>query len=160
MEERKDAPIKNGFTDEELVKLHSYNGKIIANVICYLWQNMSNPDETVELIDSLELRFTDETRLSFSSTESGEGLTVRSYSLKAENEILQQEFAGKIKIFGLLASKTTMWEDVIGKKLIHVKVTKENGIYLNDSVVLDIEEQPRTLAISPMDGLVIDYYEE
>jgi hypothetical protein len=161
MEERKDVPLKTGFTDEELVKLHSYNGKIISNVVCYLWQNMANPDETVELIDGVELRFTDETRLTFSSNESGEGLSARHYSLKAENELLQQEFEGKIKIFGLLASNTKMWEDVIGKKLIHVKITKEkDGTYLNDSVMLDIEEQPRTLAISPMDGLVIDYYEE
>jgi hypothetical protein len=160
MESGYETKLKKGFSDEELVTLHSCNGKIIAKIVCYLWQNSANPNDVVELIDGLELRFTDESRLTFSSDEQGEGLSLRTYSLKQENDLLQQEFGGKIKLFGIDASGTKMWKDVIGKTLKHIKITKEDGVYLSDSVMLDIEEEPRTLAISPMDGLVIDYYEE
>jgi hypothetical protein len=160
MEERNKTKFKKGFSDEDLVKLHSYNGKIVTKVVCYLWQNAANPNDVVELIDGLELRFTDETRLCFSSDEDGEGLNLRNYSLKQENELLQQEFGGKIKLFGIDASGTKMWHEVIGKTLKHIKITKVDGIYLSDSVLLDFDEQPRALAISPMDGLVIDYYDE
>ncbi|MDI9340057.1 MAG: hypothetical protein QM534_05735 [Sediminibacterium sp.] len=160
MEDGNTAKPKSSFDEEALIQLHSFNGKKVAKVVCYLWQNLVNPNDPVELIDGLELRFEDNTRLNFSSDESGEGLSVRPYSLKEENELLNNEFKGKIKIFGLDASSTKMWQDVIGKTLIHIRLTKEDGLYLNDSVLLDFETEPRTLAISPMDGLVIDYYEE
>ena len=73
---------------------------------------------------------------------------------------LREEFDGKIKLFAINASTTEMWQDVIGKKLEHVKVTKLNDFYLADSVMLNFGEERRTVSIGPLDGLIIDYYEE
>lgn len=160
MEDGNTAKSKSSFTEADLITLKSFDGKVLAQVVCYLWQNLVNAEEPVELIDALELRFSDKTRLTFSSDELGEGLSLRPYILKEENELLAKEFNGQIKIFGLDASSTKMWLEVVGKPLINIKITKENELFLNDSVLLNFEAEPRTLEISPMDGLVIDYYEE
>ncbi len=160
MEDGNTAKSKSSFTEADLITLKSFDGKILTQVVCYLWQNLVNAQEPVELIDALELRFSDKTRLTFSSDELGEGLSLRPYILKEENELLATEFNGQIKIFGLDASSTKMWQDVVGKTLAHIKVTKEDDLFLNDAVMLNFDAEPRTLEISPMDGLVIDYYEE
>jgi hypothetical protein len=41
-----------------------------------------------------------------------------------------------------------------------VRVTRDDGNYLADSIVLDFGEELREISIAPLDGLIIDYYEE
>jgi hypothetical protein len=53
-----------------------------------------------------------------------------------------------------------MWETIPGKVLISMRVTREEENYKADSLVLDFGDEGRTIAISPNDGLVIDYYEQ
>lgn len=54
---------------------------------------------------------------------------------------IEKEYGGKIKIFAVDASKTKMWEDVIGKQLKIVKLTKINNLYKADSLVIDFGEE-------------------
>ena len=53
-----------------------------------------------------------------------------------------------------------MWADVVGKKLESVKLTRSGEYYKADSLILDFGSEKREISISPMDGLIIDYYEE
>jgi hypothetical protein len=148
------------FDPESLKKLIAAEGKEVKAILCYLWQNSINKNDVVELIDVFEILFTDNYRLSICSNMDNTGLEAIVYDYVAEKKEIEKEHGDKIKVYGVVASGTKMWEDVIGKKLETVQLTKEDGNYLSDAIVFNFGEERRVVSISPLDGLIIDFYEE
>jgi len=148
------------FDADSLKKLVAAEGKEVKAIVCYLWQNTINKNDVVELIDNFEIRFTDGYKLTLGSNSDNSGLEAIDFDYEGEKKAMEEEFGDKIKIMGVNASATKMWKDVIGLKLNSVKLTKEDKNYLSDSVMLDFGTEKRTISISPLDGLIIDFYEE
>lgn len=148
------------FSHEALARLVSAQGKTVEKVVCHLWQNSIDKNGSVELIDNVELRFTDQQKLTISCNENGDGLDAIQFDYKQAAVALHQEFEGKIKLFAVDASTTKMWADVIGKTLNSARLVKEEEHHKADSVMLDFGSEKRIISISPLDGLIIDYYEE
>ncbi len=148
------------FSNEALARFVSAQNKTVEKVICHLWQNLHNANEAVEIIDNVELHFTDKQKLTISCNPDGDGLDAIDYNYKEAAIQVQQEFGNKIKLFAIDASSTKMWEDVIGKTLEKVQLTKDKDYYKADALMLNFGEERREIAISPLDGLVIDYYED
>jgi hypothetical protein len=148
------------FSDEALARLVSAQGKTVEKVVCHLWQNSFDKNGTVELIDNVELHFTDGQKLTISCNENGDGLDAIQFDYKAAARTLHEEFEGKIKLFAVNASTTEMWAEVIGKTLTSARLSREEEYHKADSIVLDFGEEKRVISISPLDGLIIDYYEE
>lgn len=148
------------FSDEALARFVSAQGKTIEKIICHLWQNTLDKNATVELIDNLELHFTDKQKLTISCNEQGDGLDAIAFDYKASAQALQAEFGGQIKLFAVDASSTKMWQDVIGLSLESIRIVKEGDYHKAGSVLLVFGQEMRIVSISPLDGLVIDFYEE
>lgn len=153
-----DQPIY--FSNEALARFLAAEGRKVSKIVCHLWQNTHDQSGSVELIDNVELHFTDSQKLTISCNANGDGLDAIDFDYTSTAKALHAEFNGKIKLFSVNASTTTMWEAVIGKTLENVRVTKMGEYYKADSVVLDFGEEKREISIGPLDGLVIDYYEE
>ncbi len=152
--------LNNYFTHEALARFVSAQGKTVEKIICHLWQNTFDKSTTVEIIDNVEICFSDGQKLTISCNENGDGLDAIHFDYVKTAKELHKEFDGKIKLFSVIASDTEMWADVIGKTLENVKVVKEGEYHKAGSVLLSFEKEKRIISISPLDGLVIDYYEE
>jgi hypothetical protein len=150
----------NYFTTEALQKMVEVQGKTIEAIVVFLWQNSIDEKSSVEIIDGLQLRFTDGKRITISCNEKSDGLEIIDYNFKEIKKQLEEEFKGKIKMHALDASSTKMWLDIKGKTLKAIRLTKEGDNYKNDSVMLDFTDEGRTVGMSPYDGIVIDYHEE
>jgi hypothetical protein len=148
------------FSDEALARFVSAQGKTVEKIICHLWQNTIDKNASVELIDNLELHFTDKQKLTISCNEGGDGLDAITFDYKSASIEIEKEFEGKIKLFGVNASTTKMWEDVIGLTLESVRIIKEGDYHKAGSVLLVFGKEKRIISINPLDGLIIDYYEE
>lgn len=148
------------FSHEALARFVTAQGKTIEKIVCHLWQNSFDKNTPVEIIDNVELHFTDKQKLTIACNADGDGLDAIEFDYKSTAIALHQEFEGKIKLFTVDASTTTMWQDVIGKTLGKVRLTKDGEYYRADSVVLDFGEEKREISIAPLDGLIIDYFEE
>lgn len=148
------------FSNEALAKFVSAQGKIIEKVICHLWQNKLNPSEVFEIIDNVELLFTDKQKLTIGCNEDGDGLDAIDYNYKMAAAALEKEFEGKIKVYAIDASTTKMWKDVIGKKLNAVRISRDGESYLSNAIRLDFENELREIEVNPLDGIIIDYFEE
>lgn len=148
------------FNDQALVKFLTVQGKTLEKVICHLWHNSININETLDIIDNIELIFTNNLKLTISCNKNGDGLDVIDFDYKKTADEIEIEFEKKIKIYAINASSTKMWEDLIGKILKKVRLTKSNNFYKADSVILDFGEEKREISINPLDGLIIDYFEE
>lgn len=149
------------FTADSLKKLVAAEGKQLKGVICFLWQNSINKNDVVELIDHVQLVFTDGYKLTIGSNADNNGLEAVDYNFESEKAELAKEFGDKIKLFAINATPTKMWKDVEGLKLQSVQITKEGqGNYLSDSVMFNFGSERRIISISPLDGLIIDFYED
>jgi hypothetical protein len=150
----------NYFSDEALARFVTAQGKTVEKIICHLWQNTIDKNATVEIIDNIELHFTDKQKLTISCNENSDGLDVIQFDYKKTAIELQKEFEGKIKLFAVDASSTKMWEDVIGKTLESVRIVKEGEYHKAGSALLVFTDEKRIISVNPLDGLVLDYYEE
>jgi hypothetical protein len=148
------------FSDEALARFVSAQSKTVEKIICHLWQNTIDKTASVELIDNLELHFTDKQKLTISCNESGDGLDAIHFDYKSSAAEIEKEFEGKIKLFAVNASTTKMWEDIIGLTLESIRIIKEGDYHKAGSLLLVFGKEKRIVSINPLDGLIIDYYEE
>ncbi len=148
------------FSNEALARFVAAQGKTVEKVVCHLWQNAIDKSGTVELIDNVELHFAGSEKLTISCNSEGNGLEAIAFDYKKAAREIHEEFEGKIKLFAVDASATKMWEDVKGKTLVKVRLTKQGDFYKADSLVLDFGDEKREITAAPLDGLIIDYYEE
>jgi hypothetical protein len=150
----------NYLSHEALARLVAAQGRTVAKVICHLWINRIEKNAPVEIIDNLELHFTDGQKLTISCNETGEALDVINFDFEAASAAIESEFEGKIRMFAVDASAATMWEAVIGLQLQAVKVVKEGEYHAAGSLLLEFNTEKRIICVGPADGLVIDFYEE
>jgi hypothetical protein len=150
------------FTNEQLKNTISAEGKTLKKVIIYFWVNRFNPEAQVDLIDNVELFFTDNTSLIITCNEDSDGINIlNDFNLEEEKKRLKNEFGDKIKIIPIDASTTKMWTDVIGETILSVDLSRDGDNYLNDALILNFGiKEKRTIGISPSDGLIIDYWED
>lgn len=149
------------FSHQALARFVAAQGQVIEKIICHLWQNNIEKQGSVEIIDNLELHFKSGQKLTIACNETGDGLDAIDYDSAVAAKAIKEEFGGKIKLFAVDASSTKMWQDVIGKKLETIRISKDGEYHLAESILLDFSENERRIvSISPLDGLVIDYHEE
>lgn len=151
---------KDYFSNEALARFVSAQSKTVEKIICHLWQNTIDANGAIEIIDNVELHFTDKQKLTIGCNAEGDGLDAFDFNYQQAAKEIESQFEGKIKLFAVNASATKMWEGVIGKTLLAVRLSKSNEQYKADALILDFGEEKREVSISPLDGLVIDYYEE
>ncbi len=150
----------NYLSHEALARLVAAQGRKIQKVICHLWINRIEKNAPVEIIDNLELHFTDGQKLTISCNDTGEALDVINFDFAAVSAAIEKEFEGKIRIFAVDASAATMWEGIIGLTLEAVKVVKEGEYHAAGSLLLEFGSEKRIVCVGPTDGLVIDFYED
>jgi hypothetical protein len=148
------------FSKDSLQRFIAAEGQAVEKVICHLWLNLSQKEETMELIDNVELHFNGGNKLTIGCNPQSSGLEADDFNLDETLVALKQEFGDKIKVFAIDASTTSIWKDIIGSTLEKIRLTKEADNYKSDAIVLDFGDEKREIAISPMDGLIIDYFEE
>lgn len=151
---------KDYFINEALARFVSAQSKTVEKIICHLWQNTIDANGAIEIIDNVELHFSDKQKLTIACNQNGDGLDAIDFDYKKTAIELHKEFDGKIKLFAVDASTTKMWTEVIGKTLESVRIIKEGDYHKAGSVLLVFGEEKRIISISPLDGLIIDYYEE
>lgn len=149
------------FSDHQLRLLSSAEGKTLQKVIIYFWVNRLNPDAQIDLIDNVELVFSDGSSLVITCNEDSSGIQVLDdFNFEEEKAGLKTEFGDKIRIIPIDASTTKMWTDVIGETIEAVELSREDEQFLDDALILNFGTEKRSIGISPNDGLIIDYWED
>ena len=149
------------FSNDQLKRITSAEGKTLQKILIYFWVNKLNPAESVELIDNVEFIFTDQTTLVITCNEDSNAINIiNDFDYEQEKASLKLEFGDKIRMIPIDASSTKMWEDVIGKTIESIDLSKENDNYLDDALIINFGTEKRTIGLSPLDGLIIDYWEE
>jgi hypothetical protein len=148
------------FSLQALAEFVKVQNKDVEKVICNLFLNNVNKDQPLEIIDNIQIFFTDKSSITIGTNEDVTGLDVISFKSNEAEKLIPAEYSRNIRFFAVDASATSMWKDVIGKKLLFVKLTRQGEHYKNDSVILDFGEEKREITMAPLDGIIIDLYED
>ncbi|TND03193.1 MAG: hypothetical protein FD123_3976 [Bacteroidetes bacterium] len=135
-------------------------GHKLGCVLYHEWVNKTNPGETLEFLDKLELLF-DDGRLVFGTSENGEAICLYpAYDAESARLRLLHEFGGKIDIRSDDMSSNALWEIATGRRLESVEIAREkNGTYRNDCLMLDFEGERLEIRLG-MDGLIVEPFED
>ena len=151
---------KSFFTDQALAHFVAAEGLTVQKIICHLWVNSMDRDAPIEIIDNVQLQFGADKMLTIGCDAEGTGLEILNFDYNESVADLKKEFGDKIRMYAVDASATKMWKDVVGQVLKHVRISKEDGKYISDTIVLDFGEEKREIKAAPLDGVIIDYFEE
>lgn len=125
-----------------------------------MWQNRTDRNAPLEIIDNVELHFGSDEKLTIASNADGNALEAIDFNYRTAADELTKEFGDSIRLLAVDASATTMWKGVIGLTVQGIRLTRKGENYLADALVLDFGEEKREVKVGPVDGIVVDYYEE
>lgn len=148
------------FRLEELEQLQSFENQILSDVNYYFWINQVEQEEApYRFLFFLELIFDNQSSLLLTSGEDTEAMQVSNAGELVRTAEALRVLHGKIIIQRVVAGDFPLWSGVQGKMLAHVRLSKnEQGLYANDALLLDFEEQKILVRLSAREGLEVGNY--
>ena len=145
----------------ELEAFQASEGAILADVNYYLWLNLNDAEGMpYRFLYFLELLFENADPLLLSSGEDSTALQVSQAETLVKTADALHRLHGKISIQRVNAGALPIWLPAIGKPLEAIRLTKnEQGLYLNDALLLDFGEHQLLLEVHPeKEGLLVGVY--
>lgn len=148
------------FLLEELQAFQAFEAQVLVDVNYYFWLNNTDPDALpYRFLYCLELVFEGRGALLLSSGEDTTALRLISAEslIKTAKEL--QKLHGAVSIQRVSAVAFPLWQPAAGHALQAIRLSRnEEGLYLNDALVLDFGEQRILVHLSKQDGLELAQY--
>ena len=148
------------FRLEELEQLQSFENQVLEQVNYYFWINQSEADAPpYRFLFYLELVFADLRSLLLTSGEESEAIRVSKAEELVKTAEALRALHNKIVIQRVVAENFPLWENVQGKVLTATQLSKnEQGLCLNDALLLDFGAQKIMVRLSRKEGLEVGLY--
>ena len=149
------------FRLEELQAFQSFEGEQLDDVNYYLWLNQSEEEGLpFRFLYALECLFDNQEALLLSVDEESTAMRVVDAETLVKTVEGLQPLHGKISLQRVNAGSFPMWAPAVGQKLEAIRLTRtEEGLYLNDALLLDFGEHSVLVRLSLKEGLEILNYE-
>jgi hypothetical protein len=143
------------FRLEDITTLRASEGAVLAQANYYIWKA---EDDAHGFLFFLELIFTDHTALMLSSGEDSLAIRISDAATLVNTAQRLQALHGVPIIARLSAQTSQIWQNVLGKTLQSVHLTKhDNGLYANSAVRFLFENQQITVMIGERGGLELSH---
>ena len=148
------------FSLEEIQILQSYEQQRLERITYYVWHNQAEPGALPHrFLYAVDLVFDSGESLLLSSGEDSEAIRLLTAEQLVDMAQRLQRLHGKAIIQRIPAQTQPLWRDVAGKTLQNVRLAKnDEGLYLNDAVLLDFEEYRVLVRLAEREGLVAGAY--
>lgn len=154
-------PPPDCFTLEELESFRTFEGQLLADVNYYIWLNQIE-DEPVpyRFLYFLELVFESGQSLLLTSGEDSVAIRIGAAAELIQTAETLRQLHGKIGIQRANAGASPMWQAVVGKPLEAIQLSRnEDGLYLNDALLLDFGAQQILVRLAAKEGLAVGVHE-
>lgn len=108
------------FTDAELHRLNSLEGKTLTRVMYTVWHNIAQKGNDYQALDWVELIFDDGESVALTAGEHSDGLRITDFNFGLEQTKIQQQFNGQVMLDRSDVSTGQVWSPAIGNKLTSV----------------------------------------
>jgi hypothetical protein len=148
------------FQLEELQVLQSFEGQLLDDVNYYLWLNQADDDSLpYRFLYALECLFDNQEALLVSVDEESTALRIVTAETLVKTFEAAQALHGKISLQRVNAGSFPIWEPAVGRKLEAIRLTRgDDGLYLNDALLLDFGEYAVLVRLSLQEGVEVLKY--
>lgn len=156
-----EAPIPpHRFLLEEIQALQAFEKQVLERVNYYIWHNQTEAGTIPHrFLYAVELLFDGGEPLLLSSGDDSEAIRLLTAEALTETARRLQQMHGKPVMQRAVAGIQPLWREVVGKMLEHIRLTRdEEGLYLNDSILLDFGEHRVLVYLSEREGLLAATY--
>lgn len=150
----------NCFRLEELEVLQAAEGKVLEDVQYFLWLNRFEGEQPpLRFLYAVELVLENSPSLVVVADEEEPGLRVVDAESLIQTARDLQTLHGQISLQQVHAGAFPLWESVAGTFLEAVRLTREeNGLYLNDALLLDFNQHRILVTLAEKEGLAVMPY--
>ncbi len=143
------------FSLEALQTFQHFEGQQLADLNYYFWVNPGESGEpTYRFLYFVEMIFDSNESLLLTSGEDSTAIRISEAAELVDTAKKLQALHHKIAIQRVSAGSLPLWEPVIGTVLNAIRLTKnEEGMYLNDALLLDFDARQIVLQLSREEGL-------
>lgn len=148
------------FRLEELEALQTFENQLLVQVNYYLWTDQAADSVSLRrFLFFLELVFDDQRSLLLSSGEDTEAIRVSSAETLVKTAEALRALHNRIVIQRVTAEELPLWAAVQGKILSAIQLSKNaQGLYTNDALLLDFNDQQIIVRLSRQEGLEVGPY--
>jgi hypothetical protein len=148
------------FSLEEIQILQSYEQQRLERTTYYIWHNQTEPGTLPHrFLYAIEMVFDAGESLLLSSGEDSEAIRLITAEQLVDMAHRLQRLHGKAVIQRVPAQAQPLWRDVAGKTLHNIRLAKnDEGLYLNDAVLLDFNEHRVLVRLAEREGLLAGAY--
>ncbi|MFN8438163.1 MAG: hypothetical protein U0V72_11060 [Cytophagales bacterium] len=127
------------FSAEEVIELDKIQNKNISQVIAHYWVNITDENNPIKVLDTLEINFNDGEKLGLTG-RTDECIKLCKTDIDKDREEIINQFHGKIVIQTADLTQTDDWKNA--QNLAYISLRKDsNGQYLNDALLLCFESK-------------------
>ncbi|MCK6692318.1 MAG: hypothetical protein L6Q97_09465 [Thermoanaerobaculia bacterium] len=143
------------FRLEELEAFQSFENQLLSDVNYYLWLNRAEAGEApLRFLYVLELVFEQPEALLLSSGEDSEAIRVIAPEALIDTARRLQTLHGRVSVQRVSAGAFPLWQPVVGRALESIRLSKkDNGLYLNDMLLLDFGFRQIMVQLGRREGL-------
>lgn len=157
---REDPTPPDCFRLEELEQMQTFENQVLSQVNYYFWINQAEADAPPNrFLFFLELVFEDLRSLLLSSGEDSEAIRVSSAEELVKTAEALRTLHNQIVIQRVAAEDFPLWTGIQGKILSAIRLAKnEQGLYANEVLLLDFNDQKIMVRLSRQEGLEVGNY--
>ncbi len=141
------------FTLEAVEAFQSFEGRTLVSAKYYVWKSLSG---SADLLYALELRFQEGESLIISSGEDSEALQIIDAATLVATANRAQQLNGQPVFDAYDAMQQSIWKGCADRNLVAIRLSKnEEGLYLNDALMLDFDGQQLIVGLHERGGMRI-----
>lgn len=148
------------FRLEDLEVFQSCEQQTLADVNYYVWLNHLEAGEApLRFLYCLELVFEDREALLLSSGEDSEAVRILSPEALIKTAQQLQTLHHRVSIQRISAGAFPLWQPAVGHLLQAIRLSRgDDGLFLNDAVLLDFGVRQILVGLHPKEGLELGEY--
>lgn len=151
----------NTFSLQEIESFLSLEGMVITDVMYHIWRNKIDPENVIDSLDYIDFIFENKYRVTLYAGLESDGIKVVELDLAKEQARIEEEFGDKIELLTFDVTNEEPWLDTQNLVLEKIQLEQlKNGLYHNQSLLLNFTSEAVEIRISPIEGLIVDYHEE
>jgi len=140
-------------------KLKDLEGKKIAKVVYYLWDNLKSEDDFKSL-DWLSIKLNDGKTIILNYGENSDGLEVVDFDFEKERSDIESQFNNQITLIHENATLDVHWFPILDEKIRSVSFDVRKGDMMNDRVIFEFTDSHKIEIFKKEEGMGVDFYEE
>ncbi|MEN8138892.1 MAG: hypothetical protein ABFR62_10715 [Bacteroidota bacterium] len=139
-------------------ELRSLEGRKIAKIVYYLWDNLQSDDDFKSL-DWIGITLHDGTNTVLNYGVDNDGIEVVDFDFNEELNKIETQFKGQVTLIHENATLDRHWFPILDKVIKRVSFGREKGENGNSQIIFEFSDKHKIEIFTKEEGMGVDFFE-